>query len=131
VSPCRTRLSGTVCEFFRVFVVSRFRPKVASATRGRGRLEVTSPFDASTPLMHKWSVYSFCLSLSVHKLFNIFVLARNSHRGRNFGVLGVLNPLIHAHINKPRKGTSLRQTASFEPSFVRRSVRPLRDCEKN
>jgi hypothetical protein len=33
---------------------------------------------------------------------------------------------------KPRKGTSLRQTTSFEPSyiFVRRSVRPLRDCEK-
>jgi hypothetical protein len=33
---------------------------------------------------------------------------------------------------KPRKGTSLRQTASFEPSyiFVRRSVRPLCDCEK-
>jgi hypothetical protein len=33
---------------------------------------------------------------------------------------------------RPRKGTSLRQTASFEPSciFVRRSVRPLRDCEK-
>jgi hypothetical protein len=34
---------------------------------------------------------------------------------------------------KPRKGTSLRQTASFELSciFVRRFVRPLRDCEKN
>jgi hypothetical protein len=33
---------------------------------------------------------------------------------------------------RPRKRTSLRQTASFEPSsmFVRRSVRPLRDCEK-
>jgi hypothetical protein len=35
--------------------------------------------------------------------------------------------------SRPRKGTSLRQTASFKPScmFVRRSVRPLRDCEKN
>jgi hypothetical protein len=33
---------------------------------------------------------------------------------------------------KPRKGTSLRHTTSFELSyiFVRRSVRPLRDCDK-
>jgi hypothetical protein len=39
---------------------------------------------------------------------------------------------MDAYINETPKGTSLRQTASFEPSymFVRRSVRPLRDCEK-
>jgi hypothetical protein len=45
---------------------------------------------------------------------------------------GILDPLVHAYINETPKGTSLRQTASFEPScmFVRRSVRPLRDCEK-
>jgi hypothetical protein len=39
---------------------------------------------------------------------------------------------MDAYINETPKSTSLRQTASFEPScmFVRRSVRPLRDCEK-
>jgi hypothetical protein len=39
---------------------------------------------------------------------------------------------MDAYISETLKGTSLRQTASFEPScmFVRRSVRPLRDCEK-
>jgi hypothetical protein len=39
---------------------------------------------------------------------------------------------MDAYINETPKGTSLRQTASFEPScmFVRRSVQPLRDCEK-
>jgi hypothetical protein len=33
---------------------------------------------------------------------------------------------------RPSKDTALRQSASFEIScmFVRRSVRPLRDCEK-
>jgi Mg2+ and Co2+ transporter CorA len=39
---------------------------------------------------------------------------------------------MDAYINETPKSTSLRQTASFEPScmFVRRSVRSLRDCEK-
>jgi hypothetical protein len=39
---------------------------------------------------------------------------------------------MNAYINETPKGTSLRRTASFEPScmFMRRSVRPLRDCEK-
>jgi hypothetical protein len=39
---------------------------------------------------------------------------------------------MDAYINETPKGTSLRETASFEPScmFVRRSIRPLRDCEK-
>jgi hypothetical protein len=39
---------------------------------------------------------------------------------------------MDAYINETPKGTSLRQTASFEPScmFVWRCVRPLRDCEK-
>jgi hypothetical protein len=39
---------------------------------------------------------------------------------------------MDAYINETPKGTSLRQTASFEPScmFAQRSVRPLRDCEK-
>jgi hypothetical protein len=39
---------------------------------------------------------------------------------------------MNAYINETLNGTSLRETASFEPScmFVRRSVRPLRDSEK-
>jgi hypothetical protein len=41
--------------------------------RGRGKPEVTSPIDSSTPLLYQWSVDILCLSLSVQKLFNIFV----------------------------------------------------------
>jgi hypothetical protein len=68
-----TRLSGAVCEFLRVSWFSRFRPKVVSSIRGRGKPEVTSPFDSETPLLHWWSVDIFCLSLSVQKLLNFFV----------------------------------------------------------
>lgn len=48
------------------------------------------------------------------------------------GVLGILNLLMLAHINKTPKGTYLRQIASFEASciVVRRLVRPVRDWEK-
>jgi hypothetical protein len=46
-----TRLSSAVREFLRVLWFSRFRPEVVSGTRGRGKPEVTSPFDFSTPFL--------------------------------------------------------------------------------
>jgi hypothetical protein len=60
---------------FEGFVVSRFRPEVVSGTSWRGKPEVTSPFDLSTPLLYQLSVDILCLYLSIQKLFNIFVLA--------------------------------------------------------
>jgi hypothetical protein len=52
VSSCFTRLSAAVFEFLRVLWFSRFRPEVVSGARGRGKPEVTSPFDSSTPLLY-------------------------------------------------------------------------------
>jgi hypothetical protein len=52
VSLCFTRLYAAVFEFLRVLWLSRFRPEVVLGTRGRGKPEVTSPFDSSTPLLY-------------------------------------------------------------------------------
>jgi hypothetical protein len=51
-SLCFTRLSAAVFEFLRVLWFSRFRPEVVSGVRGRGKPEVTSPFDFSTSLLY-------------------------------------------------------------------------------
>jgi hypothetical protein len=75
MSSCCTCLSATVCEVFRVLWFSHFRPEVVSVTRGRGRPKATLPFDSSIPLLFKLSVDTICLSLSVQKLFEIFILA--------------------------------------------------------
>jgi hypothetical protein len=62
--------------------------------RGRGTLEMTSPFDLSESLLSRCSVDIFCLSLSVEKLFNIFHLAGESPLGAKFEAFwGLLNPL--------------------------------------
>jgi hypothetical protein len=55
---CRLRVSAG-------FVVFRFRPEVVSRTRGRGKPEVTSPFDSSTSLLYKWSVDRIRLQIKV------------------------------------------------------------------
>jgi hypothetical protein len=95
---------------------------------------VTSPFDSSTPLLYKWSVDIF-VYLFPFKSYSRFSFWLEIAIGAEIlGVLGILDPLMHAHINEtPKTGTYLRQTASFEAScmLVRRSVRPVRDCEKN
>jgi hypothetical protein len=70
---CFTRLSAAVSEFLRLLLFSRFRPEVVSGARGRGKMEVTSQFDSSTPFLYQWSVDIFCLSHSVQRLFNILV----------------------------------------------------------
>jgi hypothetical protein len=49
---CFTRLSAAVCDFLRVLWISKFRPQVVSGAMGRGKPEVTSPFDSTTPLLH-------------------------------------------------------------------------------
>jgi hypothetical protein len=51
----------------------------------------------------------------------------------NFFFLGNSRPLLHVHINETPNRFPLRQNASFKPSctFVPRSVRQLRECEKN
>jgi hypothetical protein len=79
---CCTR-SAAVCEFLSVlYMVFRISTGSVLSTRGRGKPGVTSQFDSSTSLTFciSWSVDIFCLSLSVQKLLNIFVLACNSHR---------------------------------------------------
>jgi hypothetical protein len=132
MSLCFTRLSATVCEFLSVLWFSRFRPEVVSGTRGRGKPEVTSPFDSSTHFCIS-GLLTFFVYLFPFKSYSTFSFRLEIPIGAEIlGVLGILDPLVHAHINETPKGTSLRQTASFEPScmFVRRSVRPLRDCEK-
>jgi hypothetical protein len=75
VSFCCTRLSATVRNFLRVLWLSSFRSEVVSLLRGRGRPEMTSPFDSSTPILYEWPVDTFYSSLSIQKLFNFFVLA--------------------------------------------------------
>ena len=52
VSLCFTRLSAAIFEFLRVLWFSRFRPEVVSGARGRGKPEMTSPFDSPTPLLY-------------------------------------------------------------------------------
>jgi hypothetical protein len=47
-----TRLSAAVFEFLRVLLFARFRPEVVSGASGRGKPEVTSPVDSSTPLLY-------------------------------------------------------------------------------
>jgi hypothetical protein len=39
------------------------------------RPETTSPFDFATLVLYKWSVDMFCISLSIQKFFDSFVLA--------------------------------------------------------
>jgi hypothetical protein len=80
---------------------------------------MTSPFDSPTPILSRQSVEIFHLSLTVQKLFVCIYLAGNlASRFRNLGFLGILTLKCYFLSMRPPKGTSIQQTASFEPSCV-------------
>jgi hypothetical protein len=60
---------------------------------GRRRPEATSPFDSLTPILYRLPIDSFCLFLTVEKLFDLFSLAGNSHRDlKSWGFWGITAP---------------------------------------
>jgi hypothetical protein len=78
---------------------------VVSVTRGgRGRPEVTSPFDFSTPLLYKWSVDIFC-HLFPFKSYSTFSFWLEIAIGAEIlGFLGDSRPLnACAHQRDPEK----------------------------
>ena len=94
-------------------------PEVVLTARWRPKPKMTSPFDSPTPTLYRHSVDIFRLSLTVQKLFECIDLAGNlASRFQNLGFSGVLTPKCNFVSTRPPKGTSLQQTASFEPSCV-------------
>jgi hypothetical protein len=93
VSLCFTRLSAAVFEFLRILWFSRFRPEVVSGARERGKPEVTSPFDFSTPLCTSDLLTSFVYHFSF-KSYSTFSFRLEVPIGAEiFGVLGNSRPL--------------------------------------
>jgi hypothetical protein len=138
---CPHMLYSSICYRLRVFlgfcicsVRSRFRPEVISVTRRRGGPEVTSP---SVPRLY-FCICSlltfFGLYLYPFKSYSIFSLWFEIAMELKFwGFMGILDPLMHAHIDKtPKILLYLHQTASFQAScmLVRRSVRPVCDIAR-
>ena len=77
--------------------------------RWRPKEKMTSLFDSPTST----------ISLIVQKLFECIDLAGNlAPQFQNFGFSGVLTPKCNFVSTRPPKGTSLQQTASFEPPCV-------------
>ena len=69
--------------------------------------------------VYRLSVEIFRLSLTVQKLFECIDLAGNlASRFQNLGFSGGFNPKCNFVSMRPPKGTSLQQTASFEPFCV-------------
>ena len=83
-----------------------YRPLGASQT---GNLSIIRLFDSE----FLGSVLNFRVSLTIQYSFHVFYLARNSHYDPK--IWGFCRDLI---IMLPLKGTSLRQTVSFEPFGV-------------
>jgi hypothetical protein len=104
VSLCFTRLSAAVFELLRVLWFSRFRPEVVSGTRGRGKPEVTSPFDSSTPLCISGLLTSF-VYLFPFKSYSTFSFRLEIPRGAEIsGVFGKSRPLnACVHQRDPEK----------------------------
>jgi hypothetical protein len=89
------------------------------AARWRLEAKMTLPFDSPSPILYRLSIEISCLSLTVQKLFVCIYLARNlASRFRNLGFSGGFHPKLLFRVNATPKGTSLQQTASFEPSCV-------------
>jgi hypothetical protein len=86
---------------------------------GRHKSNLIRPFDSRLSIYYSYSVESFCLSITVQKLFNIFVWLGNPLWGPNFRGFGGKRPPKRLTVSmRLPKGTSLRQTASFEPLSV-------------
>ena len=91
------------------------------------------PFERPHPLSYLTSVDTFCVSCTVFEIIGIFVCMENPYSRPNFGGFpDFRTPYPNLLQLKPPKGTSLRQSASFEPSRMQigRRVRAGRVPEK-
>jgi hypothetical protein len=78
---------------------------------------MTSLFDLIRSFLHRLSVNIFRLSLSVEKLFNIFIWLENSpFRVKFVEFLVILNPLTTFGETATPESDYLTPTALFEPS---------------
>ena len=91
------------------------------------------PFERPHPLSYLTSVDTFCVSCTVFEIIGIFVCMENPYSRPNFGGFpDFRTPYPNFLQFKPPKGTSLGQSASFEPSRMQigRRVRAGRVPEK-
>jgi hypothetical protein len=103
----------------------------SEAARACGQPEVTTPNDLAWPI-HCCKIL-YCGSIFFgSEVLRFFVLAGNfSLRVLFYVFLKTLAPRRFGILTRPPKGTSLRQSASFEPlsMSVRRSFRSVREPE--
>lgn len=92
-----------------------------SATRGRSRPEMTSPFDCPLPISCRWFVDVSRISLAVKKLRKL-LWRGNWHVGQKGQIWGILDSLTKFGKSAAAKRHFLRQTASSEASRVHISL---------
>ena len=110
---------SNLSQVIRDFYTFKIGPEVVLGARWRSKQKMTSPFDSATLILYRWSVKIFRLSLTVQKLFKFIDLAGNlASWFQNLGFSGVLAPKCNFVSMWLPKGTSLQQTASFEPLCV-------------
>jgi hypothetical protein len=98
------------------FVIAESGRKTISAARGLARPEVKSPFDCLTPIGYR-SVLEFFDYLLPVLSYSTFRFACKM-LFENFGE-GIFPRENFFSSMRPRKGTSLKQSASFEISCVK------------
>ena len=110
---------SNLLHVIRDFYSFKIGSEVALAVRWRPAAEMISPFDSTTPILHRRFVENNRLSLTVQKIFGCIDLAgKMAFRFENLGFWWVLTPKCNFVSTQPPKGTSLQQSASFEPSCI-------------
>jgi hypothetical protein len=93
------------------FYSFKIGPEVVLAARWRPKAKMMSPFESPTPILYRLSVENFRVY--------IVIWLEIWHPGSEiWGFLGVLTPKCNFLSMRRPKGTSLQQTASFEPSCM-------------
>ena len=115
------------------FLQTRSDVIAISPTRWRRTMLKMADSERTHPVSFRRSIVFFLLSLTVFVEIEIFRSKGSSHYSAiNLGFLGPHAPKFDFLSTRPPKGTSLRQTASFEPLTIkfRPAVRAVRKTEK-